>query len=186
VTQVHILLAEDDPVTRAQLAAVLSAAGREVTVVADGTEAWEMLLSLKFPVVISDWIMPGIEGPELCRRLRARRARDYTYFILITATGGKHRYQEAMDAGVDDFITKPVNLDELKARLAVAERILGLRHEVSLLQGLLPICAYCKRIRGEGESWEPIERYVEERSQAQFSHGVCPECNEKHLRPQVR
>jgi DNA-binding response OmpR family regulator len=91
--------------------------------------------------------MPEVDGPELCRRLRARATDRYSYFLLITATGGKQRYLEGMEAGADDFITKPIDIDELRARLKAAERILGLRKHVQQLEGLLPICAYCKRIR---------------------------------------
>ncbi len=90
-----------------------------------------------------------------------------------------------MDAGADDFITKPIDLDELRARLKAAERILGLRTHVQHLEGLVPICAYCKRIRDAADKWEAIERYVEERSEAQFSHGSCPDCYKKHVRPQL-
>jgi DNA-binding response OmpR family regulator len=182
---VHILVAEDEPVTQLQLAAALRGMGHEVTVSADGAEAWSDLQLMHIPVVISDWHMPQMDGPELCRRIRGRQAARYTYFILVTSTGGKQRYLEGMDAGADDFITKPVDLEELRARLTVAERILGLRQQVQQLEGLLPICAYCKRIRGGDEGWESIERYVEARSEAQFSHGYCPDCYEKYVRPQI-
>jgi DNA-binding response OmpR family regulator len=182
---VHVLIAEDEPVTQLQLAAALKAMGHEVTLAATGKEAWADLQLGQYAIVISDWQMPEGDGPELCRRLRARGGDYYTYFILVTATGGKQRYLEGMDAGADDFITKPVDLEELRARLKVAERILGLRQHVQQLEGLLPICAYCKRIRGEGAQWEPIERYVEARSEAQFSHGYCPDCYKKHVEPQM-
>ncbi|MGH7672860.1 MAG: response regulator [Gemmatimonadales bacterium] len=181
----HLLIAEDEPVSQLQLAAALKGMGHEVTVAGDGPEAGAVLQLGHFPVVISDWQMPGIDGPELCRRMRARHEDRYTYFILITATGGKQRYLEGMDAGADDFITKPVDLEELRARLKVAERILGLRQHVQQLEGLLPICAYCKRIRDRDEQWQPMERYVEARSEAQFSHGYCPDCYEKYVRPQI-
>lgn len=181
----HLLIAEDEPVTRLQLAAALKGMGHEVTVAGDGQEAWADLQLGQFAIVISDWQMPEIDGPDLCRRIRARGGERYTYFILVTATGGKQRYLEGMEAGADDFITKPIDLEELRARLNVAERILGLRRHVHQLEGLLPICAYCKRIRGAGENWEPIERYVEARSEAQFSHGYCPECYAKHVLPQI-
>src|SRR5260370_7568943 len=127
--------------------------------------------------------MPEVDGTELCRRMRARATDRYSYFLLVTATGGKKRYLEGMEAGADDFITKPIDMDELRARLKAAERILGLRQHVQQLEGLLPICAYCKRIRDAAENWESIERYVEDRSKAQFSHGYCPDCYEKHVPP---
>jgi len=181
----NILIAEDDAVARLTLSAVLKGFGYDVTVAEQGAEAWADLQLGHFPIVISDWEMPDVSGPELCRRIRARSDARYTYFILVTATGGKQRYLEGMEAGADDFITKPVDMEELRARLKGAERMLGLRHHVQQLEGLLPICAYCKRIRGGTEEWESIERYVEERSEAQFSHGYCPDCYEKHVRPQI-
>lgn len=181
----HVLIAEDDAVTRLTLSAAIKGMGHEVSVAADGAEAWADLQLMQVPVVISDWQMPEIDGPDLCRRIRARKDAKYTYFILVTASGGKQRYLEGMDAGADDFITKPVDLEELRARLKVAERILGLRLHVQQLEGLLPICQYCKRIRGGDESWESIEGYVEKRSEAQFSHGICPDCYKKHVDPQV-
>ncbi len=181
----NLLLAEDDAVARMTLSAVLKGLGYEVTEAEHGGEAWANLQLGYFPIVISDWSMPEIDGPELCRRMRARYTDRYSYFLLVTATGGKKRYLEGMEAGADDFITKPIDVDELRARLKAAERILGLRQHVQQLEGLLPICAYCKRIRDASEKWESIERYVEERSDAQFSHGYCPDCYEKHVRPQL-
>ena len=189
----NILIADDDAVVRLTLAALLTGLGHEVTPAEDGAEAWANLQIGHFPIIISDWEMPEVDGPELCRRLRGQKGDRYSYFIMITATGGKKRYLEGMEAGADDFITKPVDPDELRARLRAAERMLGLRTRVHHLEGLLPICAYCKRIRdgaaggggGGGEQWESIERYVEARSEAQFSHGYCPDCYEKHVRPQI-
>ena len=181
----NLLLAEDDAVARLTLSAVLKGLGYEVTEAEHGGEAWANLQLGHFPIVISDWSMPEIDGPELCRRLRGRATDKYSYFLLVTATGGKKRYLEGMEAGADDFITKPIDMDELRARLKAAERILGLRQHVQQLEGLLPICAYCKRIRDAAENWESIERYVEDRSKAQFSHGYCPDCYEKYVRPQI-
>src|SRR6266705_5911614 len=181
----HVLLVEDDPVAGLYLNAALKGLGYDVTSTTNGAEAWSVFRTLQSPVVISDWSMPEMDGAELCRRIRARPSDRYTYFILVTATGGKQRYLEGMEAGADDFITKPVDMEELRARLKVAERILGLRQHVQQLEGLLPICAYCKRIRDASEKWESIERYVEARSEAQFSHGYCPDCYEKYVRPQV-
>ena len=181
----NILVADDDAVTRFTLEAVLKAAGFDVTLAVDGAEAWANLQLSYFPLVISDWQMPEMTGPELCRRIRARSDARYTYFLLVTATGGRQRYLEGMDAGADDFITKPIDMEELRARLKAADRMLGLRRHVQQLEGLLPLCDYCKRIRDATQNWQSIERYIEARSDAQFSHSFCPECYEKHVRPQI-
>jgi phosphoserine phosphatase RsbU/P len=105
--------------------------------------------------------------------------------MLLTASGGRDNFLAAMEAGIDDFITKPVDPAELRARLTVAERILGLREELHALEGLLPICSYCKRIRNDRDEWSSLEGYIEKRSKAEFSHGICPDCYRKHLEPQL-
>lgn len=182
---VSVLVVDDDPVARAQLSALVRAAGYQVSLAEHGREAWEALQLARIPIVISDWYMPEMDGPELCRRIRARRDQPYVYFILVTGRGGKEQYLAGMRAGADDFITKPVDADQLCARLTVAERILGVRRELQQLEGLLPICAYCKRIRDDQENWGSLEGYIEQRSEAQFSHGICPECYAKHVQPQL-
>src|SRR5438093_34103 len=103
----NVLLAEDDTVARMMLSAVLKGLGYDVTEAEHGGEALANLQLGYFPIVISDWSMPEVDGPELCRRMRARATDRYSYFLLITATGGKQRYLEGMEAGADDFITKP-------------------------------------------------------------------------------
>ncbi len=182
---IAILVVDDDAVSRALLSALMRAAGYEVTTADNGREAWDALQIARIPVVISDWYMPELDGPELCRRIRARLNEPYVYFILVTARGGKAQYLAGMEAGADDFIAKPVDPDELRARLTVAQRILGLRRDLQQLEGLLPICAYCKRIRDDGERWGSLESYIERRSEAQFSHGICPDCYAKYVQPQL-
>jgi len=180
-----ILLAEDDQITRSTLAAILGAQGHEVTEAEDGAQAWGAWQLSAPRVVVADWLMPEMDGLELCRRIRATVGRPYTYFILQTARHGRESLLEAMDAGVDDFITKPAGAPELAARLRVAERILSLQGKVIALEGLLSVCSYCKRMRNTEGEWGSLERYIEQHSKAEFSHGVCPECYEKHLRPQL-
>ena len=180
-----ILIAEDEPVSARLLEATLKNLGHEVTKTANGSDAWDAWLLAQPHVVISDWQMPELEGVELCRRIRERRGVRYTYFILLTARGGRESFLTAMDAGIDDFLAKPVDREELAARLTVAERILGLREELHALEGLLPICSYCKRIRDADGGYGSLERYIEQRSGAEFSHGICPDCYEKHVRPQL-
>ena len=136
-------------------------------------------------VVITDWMMPRADGLELTRRIRARVGQRYTWVVMLTALRGRQRMLDGLEAGADDFLSKPVDKRHLEVRLRMAERVLGLQSEVRRLEGLLPICTYCKRIRDSEERWCPVEEYVSRRSEAQFSHGVCPECYEHWLRPQL-
>ena len=180
-----ILLAEDDAVAGRTLTAILTAQGHDVTAVDNGIDALGLWQVSQHRVIVSDWMMPAMDGLELCRKIRARPPGPYTYFVLQTIRTGLSNFLEAMRAGVDDFITKPVVPEELVARLEVAERILGLRAELTTLEGLLAICSYCKRIRDTDGAWMTLERYVEMHSPARFSHGVCPECSDKYLRSQL-
>ena len=182
---IPVLVVEDDAVSSAQLGALARAAGYDARSAPNGREAWDLLQLTRIQIVISDWYMPEMDGPELCRRIRARPREPYVYFILVTARGGKQQYLAGMEAGADDFIAKPVDPDELRARLKVAERILGLRKELEQLEVLLPICSYCKRIRNDKEEWEPLERYIEQHFERLVTHSICPDCYVKHVQPQL-
>ena len=151
----------------------------------DGSQAWGAWQLSAHRVVVADWLMPEMDGLELCRKIRSTPGRPYTYFILQTARHGQESYVEAMKAGVDDFITKPATVHELAARLRDVRKIRGLQGKVIALEGLLSVCSYCKRMRNAAGEWSSLERYIEQHSAAEFSHGVCPDCYEKHLRPQL-
>lgn len=180
-----ILAAEDDPVSRRILSATLQRLGHEVIVTQDGQEAWEQFATAPAEVVITDWMMPRMDGLELIRRIRTRESGRYAYLIMLTALRGRTSYLVGMEAGADDFVTKPFDREELRARLRVAARVLGLQRDVKQLEGLLPICTYCKRIRDEADAWSQVEEYVGRRTEAQFSHGICPDCYDRHLKPQL-
>lgn len=171
-----ILLVEDDAVSRETLRSILMAQGHDVVTAEDGTAAWDRWLLSRFRVIVADWLMPGMDGLELCRKIRARRPEPYTYIILVTVRTGRGNFLEAMRAGVDDFITKPVDAEELVARLVAAERIVGLREELFQLEGLLAICSYCRRLRDDDGNWIPLERFIEQRSGSLLSHSICPDC----------
>ena|SRR5207249_10496475 len=109
----RILIAEDDTASRLILAQILKQLGHDVTATANGAEAWRVFEREHVPLLISDWMMPDPDGLELCRRVRAADRGKYTYIILLTALGGKENYLEAMSAGVDDFVTKPFDADQL-------------------------------------------------------------------------
>lgn len=125
-----ILIADDEKVSQLLLRSALTRLGHEVVETSDGTEAWAAWQEGRFPLVISDWMMPGLDGLELCRKIRAERRASYSYVILLTARAGKANYLDGIEAGADDFMTKPLEKDILAARIQVAERILGLHAEL--------------------------------------------------------
>ena len=191
----QILIAEDDLTSRTILQAVLAKWGFGTVTASDGAEAWTMLQQPEAPrLILLDWLMPGMDGVEICRRVRQTGTTQPPYIILLTALGETNRIVEGLRAGADDYITKPYNQEELRARIEVGVRILALQEtlaqrveelqaalgHVKTLQGILPICMHCHKIRNDQESWERIEKYVTEHSEAQFSHSICPECLIKH------
>ena len=140
----RILLVDDHAAARMALGELLEHAGHEVVTATGGQAAWAALQDEYFPLMLLDRVMPDLDGIELCRRIRARRQARYTYVILVTKVGGKEPYLEGMNAGADDYFSKPFDPDELRARLRVAERVLDLQEELANLRGLLAICAYCR------------------------------------------
>jgi two-component system, cell cycle response regulator len=130
-SSLHVLVAEDDPIFRHLLESWLQNWSYRVTTVENGTDAWEVLSQPKAPdLLILDWMMPGIDGPELCRRLRARQCEQYQYVLLLTGKDDKQDIVSGLNAGADDYLTKPFDIDELRARLRAGKRILSLQHEL--------------------------------------------------------
>jgi CheY-like chemotaxis protein len=163
--------------------------------VADGQRALEILASDDPPrLAILDWMMPKMDGVEVCRRVRALDRDDYFYIIILTARVQKEDVVEGLKAGADDYLAKPFHVEELRSRVAVGGRMLTLQAElaakvvdlqealdrVKRLEGLLPICMYCKRIRDDGDSWQRLESYIESHSDAVFSHSLCKKCATEH------
>lgn len=175
-----ILIAEDDPVSVKILKFTLEHYGHEVVTSGTGVEAWEKFDKDPVRVIVSDWMMPDMDGLELCRRVRERQKKDYTYFILLTAIHtDRSNLRKAMDAGIDDFMTKPLDREAIMMRLRVAERILDFTTQIKQLKELIPICMYCKRVRDDSDYWQQVESYIHTQTGSNFSHGVCPECFEK-------
>jgi len=191
----RVLVAEDDLTSRQILKVLLAKWGYEVSAAKNGLEAWEILKKPGAPnLLIFDWMMPELDGPDLCRRLANRRSKDPVYIILLTALTDKEKIVEGLDAGANDYICKPFDHNELKARIEVGRRMIELEeslakrnHElqealdnVKTLEGILPICMYCKKIRNDNEAWEKIDSYLVEHTNVGLSHSLCPECLEKH------
>ncbi|HIJ81779.1 MAG TPA: response regulator transcription factor [Desulfuromonadales bacterium] len=193
----RVLIAEDDASSCKMLQLLLSKWGYDVTVAHDGEEAWKILCQPDHPqLVILDWMMPGIEGPEIVRRLRERASERPYYSIIITSRSNKDSAARALNSGADDFIGKPFDNDELRARVAVgyrtnclqtslSEHVSDLRQaldRVKQLEGIIPICAYCKKIRDDHNDWNQLEKYITNHSEAKFSHGICPKCAEEQMK----
>jgi CheY-like chemotaxis protein len=178
----RILIADDDRMSAMMLSRTLEQWGFEVVVVHDGAAAWERIAGDEPPALaIVDWMMPELDGIELCRRIRATPLASPVYVILLTARAGRHDVVAGLEAGADDYLTKPFDPGELRARIHVGERTLGLIANIKRLTGLLPICSYCKRIRSDHDYWEQVESYIGDHTDAVFSHGICPSCLAKAL-----
>ena len=175
----NILVVDDDPTLRFILEGTLTKLGHQVALAKDGIEGLRFFEKCHVPLVISDMLMPGMDGLELCRRIRKANRSQYTYIILLTAVEGRAGYLDGMQAGADDFLTKPFDKEMLTARLAVAERILSLQSQVKHLAGLLPICSLCKKVRDDQNYWHQVETYIAQHTDATFTHSYCPDCFKK-------
>ena len=196
----NLLVADDDAVSRKILEANLRRWGFDVVGVGDGEAAWARLQEdTSIRVAVLDWMMPGLDGPEICRRARALPGSRALHLILLTAKSEKADIVEGLRSGADDYLTKPFDREELYARLKVGVRIVQLQlslaeqvrelsaalARVKQLQGLLPICCYCKQVRDDGNYWHSVEHYIAQHSDLQFSHGICPKCYTKVVEPQL-
>jgi phosphoserine phosphatase RsbU/P len=196
----QVLVADDDRVSCRVLQALLSKWGYDVVAVENGARAWEELGKHDaLRLALLDWMMPELDGVEVVRRARRDPKLAATYFILLSGRAAKEEIIIALEAGADDYLTKPFDQGELKARLNVGLRVVDLQqrladrvceleeslHQVKLLQGLLPICCYCKKVRDDGNYWHQVERYISARSAAQFSHSICPDCWQGVVKPDL-
>jgi DNA-binding response OmpR family regulator len=150
-------------------------------------------------LAVLDWMMPGLDGLEICRRARGRTDARPLYIILLTARADPKDTIDGLGAGADDFVKKPFDAAELRARVGVGVRVVGLQVElaariadleqalarVDQLHGILPICSYCKKVRNDSDSWQQVEAYVSAHSAVRFSHGVCPECLKTVVQPEL-
>lgn len=200
VTLMKILIAEDDDVSRRVLQLTLAAAGHEIVQTKNGIEALAVLDSGAAPPLwILDWMMPGADGLEVCRRVRGLPTDLPIYLILLTARTNKSYVVEGLEAGANDYITKPFDRQELRARVQVGETIIKLQQslrqrveeledalaKVKQLQGILPICSYCKNVRDDQNYWQQVETYISAHTDTQFSHSICPNCYESIVQPQL-
>ncbi|MCF7810319.1 response regulator transcription factor [bacterium] len=190
-----ILVAEDDTTTQLVIGSILSKWNYKVVNASDGDEAWEIINSEDPPkLLLLDWEMPGMKGIEICRKLRNYTENDSLYIILLTVHDKKEDVVLGLDTGANDYIPKPFDNNELRARIHVGHRFIELQESlaqkitelqnavehIQTLQGIIPICMHCHKIRDDKDDWKKLEEYVENHSEARFSHGLCPECYKKH------
>ncbi len=183
----RILIVEDDNPSRRLLARTLELLGYGVVEACDGAEGWEQFNEHQPRVVITDWMMPRVDGLELCRRIRGDAANDgYTYLVVLTALGGKQNYLEAMNAGADDFLTKPFDPDELVTRLRVAERILGMESTLRHLAAIHECCPDCRRVRQTDGHWAGLTQVASSLAAGVRPPARCPECQGRRQAAPVR
>lgn len=187
----RVLIADDDLTSRAMLSAMLTHSGYDVIEAVDGAEALTILSAPGAPqLVVLDWLMPKMDGPEVLRQIRAVETSRPPFVIMLTTKVTKADIVAGLQAGANDYLTKPFDTDELRARLAVGRQLVDaqealaakvdeLRHaleHIKTLRGVVPICAWCKKIRDDEGYWKQLESYVREHTEAEFSHGICPSC----------
>jgi sigma-B regulation protein RsbU (phosphoserine phosphatase) len=195
-----ILVIEDDLVTNRMLGKNLTDLGFDVIAAFNGLQGWETYCREDIHIVITDWMMPEMNGLEVLKKIRERDEKSFCYIILLTAKNNTNDVIEGIASGADEYIIKPFDKEELAVRVRAAQRIVELQQElletnkeqkeliieledalskIRQLSGLLPICSYCKKIRDDQGSWNQLEVYISAHSETEFSHGICPECVKK-------
>ena len=186
-----ILIAEDDFLSRNILVSALRSQGHEIVEASNGEEALRVLREKEAPsLAILDWMMPELDGLDVVRAVRESRGGENKYFIIVTSKGNKEDVITGLDSGANDYLVKPVDIGELRARIRVAERMVELQdaledkviklenalEHIKTLEGVLPICSYCKKIRNDSGYWDQLEIFISDHSDAKFSHSICPSC----------
>ena len=196
----QILIAEDDAISQVMLKTMVTKAGYEPVITGDGLSAYEILIKPDTPkLAILDWMMPGLDGVEVCRKVRELKPNEPVYIILLTNRDNRKDIIHGLKSGANDYIVKPYDVEELQVRIGVGRKVVELQAllagrikqlqdalaQIKTLQGILPICMYCKKIRDDKQYWQQVESYVSTHTEAQFSHGICPDCYKKYVEPEL-
>lgn len=171
-TPFSILIVDDEPKNIQLLANILSNYGYEIEFAMNGEEALNWVASRNFDLILLDVMMPGMDGFEVCRKIKGTAATAHMTVIFLTAKTDSEDIVQGFESGGSDYITKPFKTPELLARIK-------LHVEMKILRGFIPICASCKNIRDTDGGWNQLETYIQEHSLALFSHGLCPDCTEQ-------
>src|SRR5450759_5739408 len=205
ILKASILIVDDQEVNVSLLEQMLRGAGYvSIASTRDPHEVSELHRKNRYDLILLDLQMPGMDGFQVMECLKEIETGSYLPVLVITAQ--PHHKLRALNAGAKDFVSKPFDLAEVLIRVytMLEVRLLHLEtkklydrveaanreltqalSEVKVLRGILPICSYCKKIRDDKDYWQSVEGYISNRTEAQFSHGFCPECFEKHVKPQL-
>lgn len=186
-----VLVADDEPVSRLLLENALTGWGYQVSVAENGDEALKQILEAEEAprLVLLDWVMPKTDGLDVCRKVRQSQVSSLVYILLLTSKGKTHEIGAGLQAGANDYVTKPFDREELRARVKVGAERVELQGRVRELEqalanvktlvGAIPVCGHCKRIRVDKGYWEQIEAYISRNSGTLFSPDICPACEGK-------
>lgn len=190
------ILAVDDEYVNTQLLKSVLCEEYDILTAQNGHEAIDLIEQYKPDLILLDVMMPDITGFEVCKVIKADERFADIPVIFLTALDSQDDQLEGLELGGIDYLTKPINLALLKLRvrnhLAMKEqRDLLVQQKAELeealarvkqLEGIIPICMYCKKIRDDQQSWHQLETYISKHSEALFSHGICPECGEEQMK----
>lgn len=180
-----VLIVDDDPLIRMIVGAGLKALKHDVVACESGAQAWSILQHSAFPVMITDWSMPEMDGIQLTQALRKMPRESYTYVIMLTGHGTREDYLTGVRAGVDAFLVKPLDGAMLEAQLRIATRIVGLQNHAKQLESIMTVCSYCKRVRAD-DKWQNMEEYVAKEFKTLPSHTFCPSCFAEKVEPEMK
>ena len=181
-----ILIAEDNDLTRELLEEQMLKEGHDVLAVANGKLAVASIVEERPHVLVTDWVMPELDGLDLCRWVREDEDSEYLFVLMLTSIHtSKDDYHVAMEAGVDDFLVRPCQPRDLVARLRVAERLQRYARENRQLKRLIPICMYCRKVRDDRDYWLELESFFQAETETVLSHGICPSCYDTVALPEI-
>jgi DNA-binding response OmpR family regulator len=174
-----ILIVDDNPQSIKLLGSVLDARGYATAVATNGMEALKFLENETPDLILLDIMMPGMDGFEVCSSIKKNKNAREAPVIFLTAKREIDDLVKGFEVGGVDYVTKPFNSDELLMRVKTHLDLKKAREEIKRLKGIIPICSNCKKIRDDKGFWEQVETYIASHSDAEFTHGICPECTEK-------
>jgi PleD family two-component response regulator len=189
-----VLIVDDDEVELMEFSDFFDSEGFKTFGVTNGETAISKAIEFSPDVILLDVMMPGMNGYEACRRLKAAQATMEIPVIFVTGLSDTKDKLRGFEAGGVDYVTKPFEIEEISARVSAHVALQRLKKEregiirelsealdtVKKLEGMLPICMFCKKIRNDKGYWEQVELYISEHSDVRFSHGLCEECSKKH------